>query len=85
MSEEKKQETNEQEQAGKRQRFHKQDRVRLFPIWLRLVIVVALIAVSTIAGAVIGYGVIGDGNPLDALKWSTWQHIVDIVGKDTSN
>jgi len=85
MSEEKKQEINEQEQAEKRQCFHKQDRVRLFPIWLRLVIVVALIIISTIAGAVIGYGVIGDGNPLDALKWSTWQHIIDIVGKDTSN
>lgn len=30
----------------------------------------------------IGYGVLGDGRPLDALKPSTWQHIIDLVEKD---
>ncbi len=36
-----------------------------------------------IAGLMIGYGVIGDGNPMDALNWSTWQHMLDIInGKE---
>ncbi|WP_240189876.1 DNA-directed RNA polymerase subunit beta [Bacillus sp. P14.5] len=30
----------------------------------------------------IGYGVIGDGKPMDVLDKSTWQHIIDIVLKD---
>jgi hypothetical protein len=66
-------------------RFRKRNRRRLIPIWLRLVIVAGLIVVSTVTGAMIGYGVIGDGKPLDVLKPSTWQHIVDIVKKDTAN
>jgi len=84
MSEEKKHEVK-QEEVRKWRRFRERERVRLIPIWLRLIIVAVLILISTMAGAVIGYGVIGDGNPFEALKWSTWQHIVDIVGKETSN
>jgi DNA-directed RNA polymerase subunit beta len=78
-----KEETKEEQQEGKQtlppwRRY----RVRLIPIWLRLVIVAVLIVVSTMIGAMIGYGVIGDGKPLDVFKPSTWQHIVDIVKKD---
>lgn len=54
--------------------------IRLFPIWLRIIIVVALIALAAVLGAMIGFGVIGDGSPTDALKWKTWQHILDIMG-----
>ncbi|ANU22429.1 DNA-directed RNA polymerase subunit beta [Planococcus donghaensis] len=53
--------------------------IRLFPIWLRIVIVVALIVLAAVLGVMIGYGVIGDGSPSDALKWETWQHILDIM------
>ncbi|MDN7244742.1 DNA-directed RNA polymerase subunit beta [Planococcus shenhongbingii] len=53
--------------------------IRLFPIWLRIVIVIALIALAMVLGVMVGYGVIGDGNPQDALKWETWQHIIDIM------
>ncbi len=56
---------------------------RLFPIWLRLVIVVLLLFIAACSGLMIGYGVIGDGEPVDALKWGTWQHILDIInGKE---
>ncbi|RTQ89826.1 DNA-directed RNA polymerase subunit beta [Lysinibacillus telephonicus] len=56
---------------------------RLFPIWLRLVFILLLLFIAACAGLMIGYGVIGDGEPLDALKWKTWQHILDIVnGKE---
>ncbi|MDQ0177196.1 DNA-directed RNA polymerase subunit beta [Bacillus chungangensis] len=59
----------------------KQIKIRLFPIWLRILIVLFFLIVSTIAGAMIGYGVIGDGKPTDVFKKSTWTHIIDIVNK----
>ncbi|MEW9500819.1 DNA-directed RNA polymerase subunit beta [Jeotgalibacillus marinus] len=30
----------------------------------------------------VGYGVIGDGDPQDVLKKETWTHILDLVMKD---
>ncbi|WP_421382033.1 DNA-directed RNA polymerase subunit beta [Bacillus salacetis] len=54
-------------------------RIRLLPIWLRIILFVVLLAGSLIGGAMVGYGVIGDGKPMDVLEKSTWQHIVDIV------
>lgn len=53
--------------------------IRLFPIWLRIIIVLVLIALATVLGVMVGYGIIGDGEPKDALKWETWQHIIDIM------
>ena len=53
-------------------------RVRIFPVWLRIIIVLIL---AVVAGLMIGYGIIGDGAPADALKVETWQHIIDIVTK----
>ncbi|MGR3766111.1 DNA-directed RNA polymerase subunit beta [Rossellomorea sp. NS-SX7] len=56
-------------------------RVRMLPIWLRILLVVLLLAASLAFGAMVGYGVIGDGNPTDVFKKETWQHIIDIVTK----
>ncbi|WP_044747169.1 DNA-directed RNA polymerase subunit beta [Bacillus alveayuensis] len=58
------------------------NRIRLIPIWLRLVLIVFGMALSLVIGAMVGYGVLGDGKPLDALKPSTWQHIIDLVEKE---
>src|SRR5690625_3567915 len=52
---------------------------RIFPIWLRIVLVILLCVIAIILGAIIGFGVLGDGKPLDALKLDTWKHIVNIV------
>ena len=57
-------------------------RVRMIPIWLRLIIVIVLICVSLTAGAVIGYSVIGNGNAGDTFKKDTWTHIIDLVDKE---
>ncbi|WP_255473297.1 DNA-directed RNA polymerase subunit beta [Planomicrobium sp. CPCC 101110] len=54
-------------------------RIRLFPIWLRILIILAILIVAMVLGVMVGYGVIGDGEPADALKWRTWQHIIDIM------
>ncbi|MBD8004478.1 DNA-directed RNA polymerase subunit beta [Bacillus norwichensis] len=57
-------------------------KVRLIPIWLRVLIVIFLTAISLIAGVVTGYAVIGSGKPQDALKKETWTHIIDLVNKE---
>ena len=61
----------------------KKIKVRLLPIWLRLLIVAGLIVLMVIIGALIGYSVIGGGHPIDVFKPSTWTHIVDIVNQGT--
>lgn len=56
---------------------------RLFPIWLRLLIVFILLLLAASFGLMIGFGVIGEGKPIDVLKWGTWQHILDMIsGKE---
>jgi hypothetical protein len=74
--------SKEETREERRRRFQ---RTRLIPIWLRLIIVAVLMAISLAAGAMIGYGVMGDGNPFDVFQPSTWQHIIDIVEKDTKS
>ncbi|MGE7603897.1 DNA-directed RNA polymerase subunit beta [Peribacillus sp. NPDC097675] len=56
-------------------------RVRLLPIWLRLLIIMGLIIVALVAGSLIGYSVIGGGQATDVFKKSTWTHIIDIVNE----
>ena len=53
--------------------------IRLVPIWLRIILVLLLFIIVTAIGLVFGYSVIGEGESGDALKWSTWKHILDIV------
>ncbi|WP_010648311.1 DNA-directed RNA polymerase subunit beta [Oceanobacillus massiliensis] len=73
----KQQKTKQNEEKRK----NKIPRLRIFPIWLRIIIVLIIAAAALVAGLMIGYGVIGDGVPTDALKKETWQHIIDIVTK----
>lgn len=63
----------------KSKRAKKRARIRVFPIWLRLVLIVLLCTVSLIGGVMFGFGVIGDGKPFDALRVETWQHILDLI------
>lgn len=76
--------TREQFKQLKKQqkRQHKKPRRRIFPIWLRIIVVLGLSLVALMIGLMIGYGGIGDGHPLDALHKSTWQHIIDIVKQE---
>ncbi|TLS35801.1 DNA-directed RNA polymerase subunit beta [Pseudalkalibacillus caeni] len=60
----------------------KKPRIRLIPIWLRVIVVIVLLFISLAAGAMIGYGVIGEGDPQDVFHKETWQKIVDIVKKE---
>jgi uncharacterized membrane protein len=57
-------------------------RIRLIPIWVRVLLVLIFMVLSTLVGLIVGYGIIGNGNPADALEESTWQHIIDLVEKE---
>jgi len=54
-------------------------RIRLVPIWLRIILILLLFIIVTAIGLVFGYSIIGEGQSSDALKWSTWKHILDII------
>lgn len=50
-----------------------------FSISFRILIVLVLLIIAAITGSMIGYGVIGDGNPLGVLNPKTWKHVFDIM------
>jgi DNA-directed RNA polymerase subunit beta len=60
----------------------KRVRLRLIPIWLRVIMVIVLFIVCTTIGAAIGYGVLGGGKASDIFYKSTWTHVVDLVEKE---
>ncbi|HJF34169.1 MAG TPA: DNA-directed RNA polymerase subunit beta [Sporosarcina psychrophila] len=58
--------------------------IRILPIWLRVILVLLLLAGAAYLGAVIGYSSIGDGEPGEVFKKETWTHIMDIInGKES--
>ncbi|AIE61522.1 DNA-directed RNA polymerase subunit beta [Bacillus methanolicus] len=71
---------HEQHEQTKEKR--KRIRVRLIPIWLRVIIVALLIVVSAIAGAMVGYGVLGNGKVIEVFQKSTWTNIYDLIYKE---
>ncbi|WP_227937061.1 DNA-directed RNA polymerase subunit beta [Alkalihalobacillus deserti] len=76
-SQESEEETREEKR--KKRRREKKPRLRLIPIWLRILISILLIGGSLILGMLFGYGVIGGGESVDVLKPDTWYHIIDII------
>lgn len=69
------------QKAQKAEVANKRIRIRLIPIWLRILLLVIFTGVFMVAGAAFGYGVLGNGDPGDVLKGSTWTHIIDLVEK----
>ncbi|MEI5909118.1 DNA-directed RNA polymerase subunit beta [Bacillus spongiae] len=67
---------DQKKQKGKEKRTI---RIRIIPIWARIILFVLLISGSLAAGLMVGYGFIGDGKPKDVFQKSTWTHIGDIV------
>jgi hypothetical protein len=76
----KKQKAEKKEKKKTTKRIKKQ--VRLIPIWLKFVIVLVLIVAFVFIGAMVGYGVLGDGKVLDVFKPATWTHIYDLIQKN---
>ncbi|WP_445488846.1 DNA-directed RNA polymerase subunit beta [Niallia sp. 03133] len=71
----------QQQEEGNNTAARKKIRVRLIPIWLRILLVLVLVALSASAGTVIGYSVMGNGKASDAFKKETWTHIGDLINK----
>ncbi|MCM3693128.1 DNA-directed RNA polymerase subunit beta [Neobacillus niacini] len=69
------------QKAHKAESTKKRIRIRLIPIWLRIVLLVIFTGVFAALGAAVGYGVLGNGNAGDVFKASTWTHIIDLVEK----
>ncbi|EOH98873.1 hypothetical protein UAY_02142 [Enterococcus moraviensis ATCC BAA-383] len=44
---------------------------------LKVLVVIALVIILFVAGTMIGYGVVGGGNPKDVFKEEIWAHILD--------
>ena len=69
----------------KKQNQNQKIRIRLVPLWARIIIVLSLMTIALIGGTMVGYSVMGDGEAMDVFKKSTWTHIIDLVNKDTAN
>ncbi|MFD1064473.1 DNA-directed RNA polymerase subunit beta [Oceanobacillus locisalsi] len=70
-----------EKQQRKWEAKRKRPRLRIFPIWLRIIVILIFATAAFIIGLMIGFAVLGDGSPLDVLRLETWQHIIDIVNK----
>jgi cobalamin biosynthesis Mg chelatase CobN len=57
-------------------------RLRLIPIWLRILIAIVLIGGCFILGLMFGFGVIGNQEPAEVIKPETWYHIIDFIRGD---
>lgn len=78
----KKQAKQEKKETRRARKKEKQYVRRIVPIWLKVLIVIVLSLFALMIGLIVGFSVFGDGNPLDVLKWETWQHIIDFVRSD---
>jgi hypothetical protein len=74
--------TKEEEQEKKKDTVARPKiRVRLIPIWLRIILLAVMVVGCVIGGAMVGYGILGDGSATDVLNKSTWTHILDLIEK----
>lgn len=86
--EEQRKERRRNERAASRERETKSKnsdgkvRIRILPIWLRILLVLAGSIIAVFLGLTIGYAVIGDGSFGEVFKMSTWTHIIDLVLKE---
>ncbi|GAB3789486.1 DNA-directed RNA polymerase subunit beta [Virgibacillus kimchii] len=79
MAKEENSDKSQSRKQRKEKRKERKPRRRIFPLWLRIIVVLLLAAGALVSGLMIGFGVLGDGTPTDVLKVETWQHIIDIV------
>ncbi|MFZ4451801.1 DNA-directed RNA polymerase subunit beta [Salibacterium aidingense] len=69
----------EQEASSDTRTRQKKERLRLVPIWARLLIVLAVLAVSLLGGLITGYALVGEGDSFQILKWETWEQFFEFI------
>jgi lipopolysaccharide/colanic/teichoic acid biosynthesis glycosyltransferase len=77
-----KEKTNELSKWQTIRAFMKARKKRILPIWFRLLLISFFLIISAVIGTMVGYGVLGGGQPMEVFQLETWQHIMDIVKKD---
>ncbi|WP_414838745.1 DNA-directed RNA polymerase subunit beta [Carnobacterium sp. TMP28] len=50
---------------------------------LKILLVIVVVAIALILGAMVGYGIIGDGSPFAIFDMPTWSHIFSYFTKPT--
>lgn len=48
---------------------------------LKILVVIALMIILYVTGTMIGYGLIGNGDPSDVFKKDIWSHILAFLNK----
>ncbi|WP_148305211.1 DNA-directed RNA polymerase subunit beta [Shouchella lehensis] len=78
--EERKRKQQEEENASREDEPVKRGRIRLIPIWVRIILVTVLAGAALIMGLVIGFSVIGgEDNTWEVLKPELWYNIIDTI------
>lgn len=49
------------------------------PAWIKVMIIPALLFLSMVTGAIVGYSVLGDGSAGDVFNLKTWKHMYDLI------
>ncbi|MFB5662715.1 DNA-directed RNA polymerase subunit beta [Alteribacillus sp. HJP-4] len=58
----------------------KGERVRLIPIWARLLVISACLLISILAGLIVGYSIIGDGDSIfRVMSPGSWDSLFDFM------
>ncbi|GAE31320.1 DNA-directed RNA polymerase subunit beta [Halalkalibacter hemicellulosilyticus] len=72
-------ETNDDEHSKQRYR-RKRLRLRVIPIWLRILLSIVLIGGSFLVGLMVGFAIVGNGdNPAEILKPDLWYYLMDMI------
>lgn len=77
--------SQEEESGKKKKKREKKGRLRIFPVWLKIIFSLVLFVVAFGGGLMFGYGIVGDGEPRDALEKETWYGIYDFIFEDTEH
>lgn len=75
-------EFKQEQQIDKQDVKPKRIRIRLIPIWLRIILVILAVCFAAIFGSIVGYSIMGDGKPSEIFELETWSHIKELVEKD---
>ncbi|WP_086350301.1 DNA-directed RNA polymerase subunit beta [Candidatus Enterococcus clewellii] len=46
---------------------------------LKILVVISLVLILFVTGTMIGYGMVGGGNPMDVFNKDVWTHILDFL------
>ncbi|MFS7002114.1 DNA-directed RNA polymerase subunit beta [Carnobacterium maltaromaticum] len=64
---------------------NKKEKMGAIPTPLKVLIVIAVIILTFLIGAMIGFGLLGDGNPFAVFSQNTWEHIFSFFTKGPKN